>query len=675
METVTLLYIVLAVFSALFLAVFQYLYKSKEKSQLNYWLSFLRFLTLFSIFLLFINPFIQKSIVEVVKPTLLVAIDNSASIKYNGQEKRVTKVLDAFKTNSVLNSTYEIEYYSFGKEVKVLDSLMFNDSQTNISKPLQDFSKLYKEGVNPVVLITDGNATSGATVSFVPYKSPVYPLIVGDTTAIDDIYISQLNANNYSFIDNKFPVEVFVNYTGTKSVSKKLSITHKGKVIHSEVLNFNNATKSNISNFYITSVNSGIQYYTATIEALTNEVNNINNSKTFSVDIIEEKSEILILTSTVHPDLGMLKKSIESNKQRAVTIKNINEKLVEISDYQLVILYQPTKEFKEAFSEISTKKMNYFIISGTNTDWRFLNQAQTFFKKEVITATENYVPVYNVNYATFIHKDIGFSSFAPLENNFGTITFSIPYQTLLSKKIGAIEMEEPLLATFENNIQKGGILLGENSWRWRMNSFIETKSFENFDGFMSNLVQYLTSNLKNKRLKATVKPLFYTNEKIEVWASYLDKNLNLDSRAKLWLTVVNSDNNLVAKIPFAAVNNRFVAELSNIPAEEYNYTVSVENQSESISGNFKVLPFNVEQQFSQSSDHSLKILATKTSGKIFYTNQEADLITSLIYSDTAKSIQKATIIKTPLIDWKWILGFIILLLSIEWFTRKYFGKI
>lgn len=670
-----MLYLILATIAALLLAAFQYLYKSKEKSQLNYWLSFLRFLTLFSIFILLINPSIKKRVLEVVKPNLLVAVDNSASINYNKQTTAVTKILDVFKSNSALNSTYEITYYSFGKEVQLADSLAFNETETNISKPLQNFSNIYKEGINPVVLITDGNSTSGNSIEFSTYKSQVYPLVVGDTTFIEDIYISQLNANKYSFINNKFPVELFVNYTGNKTINKTLSIIHKGKTIHKEVLNFSKTKNSNISNFYITANNGGIQYYTATIENLKNEQNTINNSKTFSVNVIEEKSEIAIVTSILHPDLGMLKKSIESNKQRSATIYNINDSELELSDYQLVILYQPTKKFEKLFAEIKETEINYFVVSGVSTDWDFLNAAQPFFKKESSTLTENYLPEFNPNYASFINTDIGFDSFAPLNNEFGELLFSIPYQTLLYKKIGTISTEQPLLVTFENNAQKAALLEGENSWRWRMSSFAATKSFEAFDGFISNVMQYLTSNLKNKRLNASVKSLFYANETIKVTANYFDKNLNLDTRAKLWLTVINQEKKDIHKIPFAITNNRFVAEISNIPPNEYSYVVTVENQSERVSGNFKILPFDVEQQFSQSNDRSLNILSEKTSGKTFYSNQTTELIQTLINSEASKSIQKATIIKTPLIDWKWILGFILFLLSLEWFTRKYYGKI
>jgi len=670
-----LLYILLAVFSALFLAVFQYIFKSKKKSQLNYWLSFLRFLIFFFIFLLFINPSVKKETTETIKPNLLVAVDNSTSIKYKQQDKTVSEFVQKIKADSELNSKFKIEYYSFGLSLKTLDSLNFDKNQTDLSKPFTEFSKIYKNYENPVILISDGNQTVGSNVEFSNYTSPVYSFVVGDTTVIEDIYINQLNVNKFTLINNQFPVEVFVNYTGKKALLKKLIVSHRGKRVFTKELSFNKAESTKVVPFYLSAEEEGKQYYSVKIETLEKEQNTINNTKSFSVNVIEEKSKILILSSINHPDLGMFKKSIESNKQRSVTILNPDIEIDKISDYQMVILYQPNNKFNKVIKEINNKKINYFIVSGVNTDWDFLNSIQNNFNKKDASLTEYYHPVFNSNYASFLNKDVGFSSFSPLEDQFGDVTFSVPFNSLLFYQIGTIKTEKPLLATFEKDSQKVGVLFGENSWTWRMNSFLDHKSFEPFDGFMANLIQYFSSNIKNKRLNVTLNPLYFSSEIICVSANYLDENFNIDNRATIWFTVRNKNNSYLKKIPFSFSNNRFILELSNIPPDEYFYTVSVENQDESISGNFKVLPFEVEQQFTQSNDKGLKMLSSKTGGRIYYNEQEKQLIEALNSENRFKSIQKVKIVSIPLIDWQWILGVIVFLLSLEWFTRKYFGKI
>lgn len=675
METAQLLLIFSAVFVALFLAIFQYIFKNKEKSQLNYWLSFLRFLSWFAIFILLINPSIKKEIYEIIKPNLVITLDNSSSIKFNSQENKVKNLLKLIQTDADLNSKFSIDYYSFGTEFKNLDSLRFNENQTDLFAPLNEVAKVYSKGINPVVLITDGNQTIGNTVEFSNYKNAVFAFIVGDTTAVEDIFISQLNVNENTFINNQFPVEVFINYAGNKSFSKNLSVYNNGKRLYSKQLNFSKTDNVKTESFFLTAESKGNQYYSVKIESLENEKNVVNNNKDFSINVIEEKSKILILTDIVHPDLGMLKKSIERKKQHEVTILDVKINNLKISDYQLVILYQPNKKFKKIIEDISSKNNNYFIISGTNTDWVFLNSVQNIFEKKARSVTENYIPVFNESYASFMIKDIGFTNFAPLEDTFGSVIFSIPYQTLLFQKIGNIATDEPLLVTFENNNQRAGVLFGENVWRWRMNSFNENKTFELFDGFISNLIQYLASDFKSDKLNVTIKPIYFSNETIQVSANYFDDNFNLDPRVRLWLTVSNKESNYVNKIPFSLAKNRFIVELSNIPAGEYTYKVDVENQKEQISGSFKVLPFEIEQQFTQSNDKSLKTLTSKTNGTVYYNNQELEMIKMLKTDERFKSVQKSSIKKIPIIDWQWILGFIVLVLSIEWFTRKYFGKI
>ena len=675
MKTATLLLILLAVVTALFIAAFQYFYKNKERSQLDYWLSFFRFSAIFLILLLLINPSIEKRTIEIEKPNLLIAVDNSASIKYISGINTVQNILTEFKENSILNSKFSIDYYGFGANLFVLDTLNFDKNQTNLAIPFQEFLKIYKTDNNPVVFITDGNQTMGTSIEFEKYKSPVFPFVVGDTTMLEDLFIKQLNVNKFTTLHNKFPVELYMNYNGKKPISKQLTIYHKGKKVYTDKFQFSESKTVHTASFFLTATAKGTQYYTASIEPLNNEKNTLNNNKTFSINVLEEKSEILILTSVIHPDLGMLKKSIESNKQRSVTISKITNFKKNIADFNLIILYQPSAYFKNIFEEIERNKSNYFIVSGLSTNWEFLNEIQTNFSKKTISQSEEYHPVFNLNYASFLTEDIHFSDFTPLKDSFGDVTFSIPYNSLLFQKIGSINTKRPLLATFENNKQKGAILFGENLWRWRMTSYAQSRTFEKFDGFVSNLVQYLASNQKSKRLMVSAEPIYYGNETIQLSASYLDSNFNFDERAKLWITISNKEQNYIKKFPFALLENRFVIELPVIAAGEYRYTISVENQPVKASGNFRIVPFEIEQQFLNANDKSLQILANNTQGKVYYSNENSKLIEHLIADDRFKSIQKTTIISTPLIHWKWILGLIILTLSIEWFTRKYFGKI
>jgi hypothetical protein len=675
METTTLLVLILALLMALLIAGFQYIYKKKEKSQLNYWLFLFRFLSIFMILLLIIDPSIEREIQSIKKPKLLVAIDNSASIQHNSQNNYVSSLLSALKGSTELSDKYEVQYYSFGERLKKLDSLDFSEKQSDLSEPFLQFSALYKDEKNPVVIATDGNQTMGGAIEFLNYNAPVFPYILGDTAISEDLSFHRINVNKFSYIDNKLPVEIFVNYSGIQDVSKKLNVFHNGKIVYSKQLDFSKDKNTHIESFYLESTKEGVQYYTASIENLKNELNTINNSRTFSVKILEGQSKTLILTSVLHPDLGMLKRSIESHKHRSCDIVNITDFTDDFSEYQLVILYQPVMEFENIWKEIRNGGINYFIISGLNTDWDFLNRSQDFFQKQVLEIAENISPIVNDNYGSFVSDDIGFENFSPLTDKFGEISFNVPHEILLFQKIENIETEKPLLSTFETTNQKIAVLFGENMWRWRMTSNITYNSFEYFDGFISNLIQYLSSSLKGNRLDIDAKSMYYANETIRISASYLDKNFNFDPRAALWLTLSNAETSYIKKVPFGLEGTHYLAELSNMPPGTYNYTVTVENQEVKTSESFKVLDFEVEQQFRSSNRNGLVNLASKTQGNLYYSDQHEALLRDLNADDRFKSTQEITKMNMQLINWKWLLGLIILTFSLEWFTRKYFGKI
>ena len=418
-----------------------------------------------------------------------------------------------------------------------------------------------------------------------------------------------------------------------------------------------------------------MQYYTASIAKIDNEKNIKNNSKSFSVEVIDEQTKVLLLTSVLHPDLGAFKKSIESNKQRSVTVFTIDKFTKQLQDYQLVILYQPTVSFNSVFEKIKENNTNYLFVSGANTDWNFINQKLLGFRKNAINQTENYAAIYNDAFLTFLQEDIGFVNYPPLLDKFGEVTITKEHQVLFSQNINGVQTQQPLLATFDMNDQKSAILLGEGIWKWRAASFLNTNSFEDFDKFMGNLVQYLASNKKRNRLEVNAESLYPANSTISISAFYTDKNYQFDARASLEISITNTETNNVLKVPFSLVNNSYQTEIENLASGNYTYKVSVAGQNINKNGRFKITDYEVEEQFTNANVNKLQKLADKTGGKLFFTNQVDEISKNLIDNESFYTVQKSSIKQENLIDWRWILFIVIGLFTVEWFLRKYHGKI
>ena len=62
-----------------------------------------------------------------------------------------------------------------------------------------------------------------------------------------------------------------------------------------------------------------------------------------------------------------------------------------------------------------------------------------------------------------------------------------------------------------------------------------------FDAFVNNVVQFLSSNKKRNRLDVKVDNLYLANQVIDVSALYLDNNFKFDPRASIQMTIVNEE--------------------------------------------------------------------------------------------------------------------------------------
>lgn len=677
MESQTILLIFLAAISALGIAVFQYLKSKKERTKRSFMLALLRFVSIFGILLLLINPKFTNTSYVLKKSNLVLAVDNSQSINYFKSTDEVTAFVASIRENKNIQEKYNISTFTFGNTLKAQDTFSFSENQTNVTSAFKELQDIYKGKVAPTVIITDGNQTYGEAYQYAAkkYKQDVYPVIVGDTTSYQDLKISQLNANRYAFLNNKFPVEIIANYNGNSAVSTKLNVFQNGRVIYSKPLSFSKEKTSEIVQVTLPVTSIGVKTYTVSLQALDAEKNTVNNKKSFGIEVIDERTNVLILTSIIHPDLGTLKKAIESNEQRNVTIKKSDEPDINLKDYQAVLLYQPNVSFKPYYETIKTLGINTFTITGTRTDYRFLNDNGELFTRELSAQVEDYQAEFNSNFSTFQVDDIGFSNFPPLVDEFGEVSIKKAHTPLLMQTISGLPTGSSLLTTIEDGAQRHAVLFGEGIWRWRAQSYLDNQSFEPFDEFVGKLIQYLASKERRNRLNINYNSFYNGGDNIVIAAQYFDKNYEFDARAKLSMVVIGERNNTRQEIPMVLKNNRYEVDLSSLTPDSYKFSVTVAGESISRSGNFEIIEFNVEQQFLSANVTPLQQIATNTNKELYSMGNSAQLITNLLENETYNPIQKQQKQIKPLIDWYYLLGIIILTLSLEWFIRKYNGLI
>jgi len=225
----------------------------------------------------------------------------------------------------------------------------------------------------------------------------------------------------------------------------------------------------------------------------------------------------------------------------------------------------------------------------------------------------------------------------------------------------------------ENGLRRNAYLFGENIWKWRLESHLKTKSFEQFDVFTDKVIQYLASNAAKKSLVVTHESFYNSGETIEITAQYFNKNYEFDENARLTISLKNKQTGKTKNYDFLKGNSEYKVNLDGLEFGNYSFTVTENNSKTKYSGTFEVLDFEIEKQFVNPDVARLNQLASNTNAKTYYPSQVDALIESLLKNEKYLATEKAVIRKSPLIDWIWLLVILITSLATEWFTRKYNG--
>jgi len=675
MSETDIIYIILIAIFALGIAVFQYFYKAKRTDNKRFLFAFLRFCSLFLLGVLLLNPTFKLTTITNIKPNLVVAIDNSNSINLLKQGQKVKVFLKELK-EAQLSEKFQIEYYSFGEKVQQLsDSIQFTEQQTNIATVFSSLEEIYSEVQAPTILLTDGNQTYGKdyVTSSLTYRQPIYPVVLGDSVLKTDLKIAHIQHNKYAFLKNEFPVEITVNYLGKAVISKKLTVYSGNTKVYVKALDFSKGNNTQVVSFTLPATHIGKHKYRAIIETISKEENILNNTRNFSVDIIDERTNVLLISDVLHPDLGALKKAIETNQQRKVVIIKPGD-VIDYNNYQLLILYQPTEKFKKVYNQIKVFQKNYLTITGLQTDWDFLNSVSNNYKNKVINQSQEYLARYNPNFNLFQNEELSISSFPPLFGFYGDIQLKTKGSVILYQTINTVSTEAPLFAFFETNNRREGVFFGEGIWKWRSQSYMNTQDFEMFDAFIGKSVQYLASNIKKERLVTDVPEEFLLGE-VKIKAQYFDENYVFDANETITCKLINETSRKEYNFEFLYKKNEYELELSHLPYGDYQYIIDAKNKRLVKKGAFEILDFNIEAQFINPDVTKLHQLATNSGTELKYISNYKKIFSELKNNEKYKTTQRATVNQLPIINWKYLLGILLLLLTFEWFLRKYNGLI
>ena len=670
----TVLWIALSAALSLGMVWLQYFFRS-GKVRHRGWLAALRFLAVFGLLLLLVDPRIERSEVTTEKYRLLLLLDNSASIRDSLSRKGIDEVRAFFKDNAGLADRFQVETYAFGTAVSRTDSLDFSAGGTDIDLALRTLARAYPGLETLMVLATDGNENVGrAYAENAALQIPVFPVALGDTARYRDVRIDRINANRYAFLGNQYPVEILYTYFGEEAATGELRLLDNGRTVHRQAIELAAEGASGRVEVLLRASETGLHRLRATISSLPGERNTVNNSLQAGLEVVDERMRIGLVSRKTHPDIGALRRSIESNQQREFRQLTPEEALSGTFEADLFILYEPDASFRPLYQENAGQRVPTFTIAGPNTDWGFLNEIQGAYQMTDPGPAEELLPERNAAFGYFDAASWQVGAYPPLEGRLGSVLVFPENQVLLGQRVRGVSLDEPLLALIRGE-KREGLLLGSGLWKWRMHDFRETGSFENFDAQLGKIWLFLSGEGREGRLTLDYQPIYEGQAGAFIRARFFDESYAFDPQAQLQLQVTDSTGAARPPVPMTLRPGYFETDLSDLPAGAYRFTVSVEGTEFTRSGQFSLQGFDLETQHPGTDVAKLGRLAASTGGQLYFPGNLVDLRDSLLQSDRYRPIQKSRRNVVSLIDYRWLLGLIVLALSAEWFIRKYQGSL
>lgn len=646
----------------------------------------LRIIVFTIVFLLALSLIFKWNTIQIKKPIVVIAIDQSQSIAFSSNYKKQHEKIEAFIKSLREQDEYDIKMIGFGSDVKPLDSLKFDEKATDIASAIQYVHQQYDyDNLGAIVLLSDGIYNQGSNPLYINdnTSAPIFSVCLGDTIIHSDLMIEKVDYNSKVFVGNNIRIQVAVKANKLEGKKSKISLLQEGKEIASQDIFINKNQYYKLFSFVINNDKEGTYKYQIKLDPIKNEFSSKNNSAYAIVHVSSEKQHIIIASSIPHPDIGAIKSALETNPSYSIRILNPEKAADSVSTANAVILYQlPSKSNNASMllKNIITKKIPSLFFVGGQSQFNAIN---TLMPSPILipkaNQTEDAYPLVNKNENLFNLSSENaeiIESFPPLLVYFGDYKLNPSSEVVLFQKIKQIQTSKPLIAfDYWQEHVKFGIVFGEGIYRWRLAEYAQHQQNVAFNEFVNKLMNYLMSNQRKERFVINNKQLFNELDNITFNAELYNKSYEPITDAEINMSI-NGNNNKYT-FTFDANNPFYSLNIGRFPAGEYKWTATAQSKSEkwSKSGLFVVKEENIEASNLIADSQLLEQLALRSGGKSISIDSLQEIHHILSQNSNIVPVSYSEENFVSLIDFKWILIVICVLMGIEWFLRRYYGSL
>jgi hypothetical protein len=702
---------ILIVQAAAFLSFF--LYERSGQLLSSPWrlaLFLFRFLVLLVLGLMLLEPKLEWQSKQSVPPMVVVLHDDSESMAIHADSNFVKgpyrKLLVDFH-DKLATGDLKLRFSSFGEGMvdgSHPDSLDFRQPNTNLAEALNQTSSRYgNQNLGAVVLVSDGIPTSGTNPLYALdlFEQPIFSVLVGDTTPQRDVRISEVLYNEIAYLDNESPIKVKVNMTGFPKADLKATLYGNGKILGTQTLSLTDAQPSGEIDFVVKPSETGLQQYSIRIDPLQGELTTRNNSRNIFIKVLETRVKVALFAGSPHPDLGALRQCLERDGRFALkeyvhlrpNTFYEDPGQTDLKEVDLFLLHNfPLSAADMALmnkikAEIEARKAPFMVFVGQNTHLPTLQSSlgsqMALFPNPQVNSFEEAQVNFKTEYkdhSTFTFDDEWIrlmNNAPPVVRNQSEWRAAGDAKVLATAKIKNIVVDYPVYALRSHLDRKNMVLVGENIWRIRQHAQVETGTFDAFDDWIYNNIQWLMVREDKRRFKvSTSKTLYSASEPVLFRGEAYDENYKPVTGVDVKVILKSPSGKEESLFLTEAGNARYFLEVNNL--EEGNYSFVAEGKKNDVSigtdrGVFSIGKSNIEH-FHLTADRGLmEQIALRTGGKFVFARQMMDLADDILELKSLKPVVSYSAKRMRLHEMTWIFAVLGALLAIEWFVRKRFS--
>jgi len=622
--------------------------------------------------------------------------DNSQSVKIKKKEDSLAYVNELNSLVKRLSGKYDVKTYSFGSQLNEGLKYSFTDKTTNIASALDQVSNIYtNQNLGAVIVASDGIYNEGSNPVYTSEElhAPVYTIGLGDTTAKRDLVLANVYYNRTVFLGDYFPIkaewsaEFCPNEKSTMTISEVKA--GNDQQVDAKAISIEGNEDRGSVDFLVKATDAGLKHYRITLSSLDNEASAVNNVKDVFIEVQEKREKVLILANAPHPDVAALKQSIEEARNYKVDVNIGTDFSGTLGDYSLIVFDQlPSagNTVQSLLQSIHSQKKSVLFILGAQSTISMFNGAQSMLAINGNNgSTTDALPVYNSDFTLFTLPDIvkqNLNAFPPVASPFGEYKPSQSSVALFYQKIGNVTTQYPLILFQQDLDGRSCIIAGEGMWRWRMWDYEQHKNQDAFNALVSAIVQFLAVKPDERQFRVRLEKemqsggnrIFSENESVIFDAELLNESNELINDPDVTL-MIKDENGKEFPFIFSKSGSAYTVNTGYFPQGNYAWSAKTQynNKDLTSAGTFSVTPTQLEFVNTRADHHLLYSLSEKTGGKLFYPSQMNELDKAIEAKEEIKPVLYSTTRTEPLINLRWLLIPLIILLALEWGIRKFNG--